>query len=355
MAIKEDISLKGPEGPTNSMLGKFYCRMALGEYKRPAPFETAQFNPTSNIYLPLPDILRDTSDIKYNSTDSETVGDFFNGDGATGLLGFAYRNLGRVVSSGISQGGGAIAGALMAATGPRGAAMSGKVGGFASETLAEMIPMDKLQTAFEQTIGAAPNPNPSIAFEGPSLRSFNLNWTFFPTSKVESDKVFKIIKLLKRTALPAQTFSGSGAILNYPYMCQLNFYPWDRSDYGGTGLNRWGWTPNSIMRFKKCMMTNVDVDYNPSNVPGFFKDNNAPVAIRVSISFQEIEYMLSDDWSDEGAGTTVVEDYFSALALALLSGGGPFEAAIAGFKVANAIRPGSLSSAALEAQGETKQ
>jgi hypothetical protein len=351
MAISQTVDLRDNDGPSNSMLGKFYCRMSIGEYKRPKPFETATFNPTSSIYLPLPDILRDTSDIKYNSTDSQTVGDFFNGDAVTGILGFGYRNLGRMASSAITNGGGAIAGALMAATGPRGAAMSGRFGTFAGDTLAEMFPAENLQTAFQQTIGTAPNPNPSIAFEGPSLRSFNLNWTFFPTSKAESDNVFKIIKLLKQTALPAQTFSGSGAILNYPYMCQLNFFPWDNSKFGDSGINRWGWTENSIMRFKKCMMTNVDVDYNPSNVPGFFNDDNSsPVAIRVSISFQEIEYMLSDDWDSGLKGNVIIDAAAIGAVTSLISGGGP-TSIVAGI-VATGL---TMKAGALEATGTTTQ
>lgn len=297
-------------GPTDSVLGKFYCRISLGKYSRPRPFSDSAFEKTSSIYLPLPDILRETSNIKYNNTDTQTVGDIFNMDAATGLLGFGYRNLGRMGSGAIGALGGAAVGAAMAGAGPRGAALSGIVGGGAENLLNEMIPADQLQTAIEQTVGAASNPNPSISFAGPSLRSFNLNWTFFPTSKAESENVFNIIKTLKQAALPSQTFSNSGAILNYPYMCQLNFFPWDRTEetFGTEGISRWGWTSRSILRYKKCVMNSVDVDYNPSNVPGFFNDGDAPVAIRVSIGFDEIEYMLSDDWESGLTGSTLVED-----------------------------------------------
>ena len=324
-------------GPTDSVLGKFYCRISLGKYSRPRPFGGAAFDKSSSIYLPLPDILRDTSNIKYNNTDTQTVGDIFNVDAVTGLMGFGYRNLGRMGSAALSTIGGAGVGALMAGTGA-GAPLSGVVGDGAENLLNEMIPADQLQTAIEQSVGMASNPNPSISFAGPSLRSFNLNWTFFPTSKAESDNVFRIIKTLKQAALPSQTFSNSGAILNYPYMCQLNFFPWDKpqEEFGTDGINRWGWTPNSILRYKKCVMNSVDVDYNPSNVPGFFKENNAPVAIRVSIGFDEIEYMLSDDWDSGLTGSSVIEDSV-IFALAALN---PVTAATF---VTNIVTKGSIS------------
>ncbi len=297
-------------GPTDSVLGKFYCRISLGKYSRPRPFGDSAFEKSSSIYLPLPDMLRDTSSIKYNNTDTQTVGDIFNMDAVTGVMGFGYRNLGRMGSSAFGAVAGAGAGALAAAIGGLAGSKSNAIGDFAENLANEMIPADQLQTAIQQSLGKAPNPNPSISFEGPSLRSFNLNWTFYPTSKDESDNVFKIIKLLKKAALPSQTFSNSGAILNYPYMCQLNFFPWDRTEetFGTEGINRWGWTEKSILRYKKCVMNSVDVDYNPSNVPGFFKENNAPVAIRVSIGFDEIEYMLSSDWDSDLKGSTAIED-----------------------------------------------
>jgi hypothetical protein len=297
-------------GPTDSVLGKFYCRISLGKYSRPRPFGDSRFEKTSSIYLPLPDILRDTSSIKYNNTDTQTVGDLFNLDAVTGVMGFGYRNLGRMGSDFIGKAAGAAVGGAAAAVGGMLGGAANFLDAGAQNIANEMIPADQLQTAIEQSVGKASNPNPSISFAGPSLRSFNLNWTFFPTSKEESDRVFNIIKTLKQAALPSNTFSNSGAILNYPYMCQLNFFPWDSTekDFGTGTLNRWGWTERSILRYKKCVMNSVDVDYNPSNVPGFFKEGDAPVAIRVSIGFDEIEYMLSGDWESTLGGSTAVED-----------------------------------------------
>jgi hypothetical protein len=174
--------------------------------------------------------------------------------------------------------------------------MSNVIGGAVTQGVATTFPADKVQTAFEQMVGSAPNPNPSVAFEGPNLREFQLTWTFFPRSEAESTNIHRIVTILKRTSLPRNSISKSGAILDYPDMCQLNFFPWDKNP---DASNPWFWNNNtSIIKIKKCVMNNVSVDYNASNIPGFFAGTGKPVAIRLSIGFSEIEYMLSNDWGE---------------------------------------------------------
>lgn len=290
----DSAGLSGSEtnnGPTNSMLGKYYCRIMVGNYKRPNAFENGTWVPHTAFHLPLPDALNDETSVKYSGTDLETVGDFINGNVGSGTLGIGVRSVGTSVSKLISAVAGSGAGAIVEGLGGT-SALGDVIGGAVAEGAANAFPAGNIQTAFEQTIGMAPNPNPSVAFQGPNLREFTLSWTFFPTNKTESDNVFKIIKTLKRSSLPNNAINGSAAILGYPDMVQLNFFPWDS---GGTGP--WCWnTENSIIRIKKCVMGSVNVDYNPSNIPGFFADGSAPVAIRLSIGFSEIEYLLSDDW-----------------------------------------------------------
>jgi hypothetical protein len=277
-------------GLTDSMLGKYYCRLLIGKYKRPSPFNDAIWNTHSAIHLPLPDVLSDDTSVKYSGIDLTTVGDIVNGDALTGVAGAVLRGVGSGVSSLIGNSLGALAGA---ATG----GLGDVIGPAVEQAARNALPAESIQTAFEQSIGLSPNPNPSIAFQGPNLREFQLSWTFFPRNKTESQKVTNIIALLKRASLPSNTIERSGALLNYPDMVQLNFFPWDKD---GTGP--WGWSADSIIRIKKCVMSGVNVDYNPSNVPGFFANTHSPVAIRLSIGFTETEYMLSSDWGGETGG-----------------------------------------------------
>jgi hypothetical protein len=299
---------KDTGGLTNSMLGKYYCRLMIGDYKRPTPFKTGNWNIKKRINLPLPDILQDNTSVKYNGVELESVGDFINGNVGSGFLGVGYRGVGSGISGLASGSAGAAAGAITEMF--KGSSqLSDVIGGAVSRGVANAFPADKIQTAFEQIVGAAPNPNPSVAFQGPNLREFQLTWTFFPRSETESNNIQNIIGVLKRASLPRNSIAGSGAILDYPDMCQLNFFPWDdATETPSDGTSPWFWNnEKSIIKIKKCVMNNVSVDYNSSNIPGFFAGSEKPVAIRLSIGFSEIEYMLANDWGEPATEKGIIE------------------------------------------------
>ena len=286
-------------GLTGSMLGKYYCRLMIGKYERPTPFKKGNWKIDKRINLPLPDILQDNTSVKYNGVELESVGDFINGNVGSGLIGAGYRNVGLGLSTlgqnVLGSAAGAVAERYLKGT----SELSNVIGGAVSEGVKSVFPADKVQSAFDQIVGAAPNPNPSVAFQGPNLREFQLTWTFFPTSESESDNIHNIVVALKRASLPRNSIAGSGALLDYPDMCQLNFFPWDDESQPSNGSNPWFWKDTSIIKIKKCVMNNVSVDYNVSNIPGFFAGTkNRPVAVRISIGFSEIEYMLANDWGE---------------------------------------------------------
>lgn len=324
MAIETFTPDAGDVGVTNRTLGKYFSRILIGKYSRPTPFDSGSWTISKRIDLPLPDILQDNTSVKYNGVELESVADFINGGLFGGAAGLVARNVGTAGNSILSNGAGSLAGAVSERFGASGE-LSNVIGGAVTQGVSNAFPADKLQSAFEQIAGAAPNPNPSVAFQGPNLREFQLTWTFFPTSKEQSDNIHNIIKILKIASLPRNTVRNSGSILDYPDMCQLNFFPWDNRSVGSESpASEWFWSDDSIIKIKRCVMNNVSVDYNASNIPGFFAENKKPVAVRLSIGFSEIEYMLSNDWggpqSESGliagaidAATAVVSGTASAL------------------------------------------
>jgi hypothetical protein len=283
---------QSPSGPLNSRLGKYYVRLRIGEYKRPTPFSTSKFQSLETIYLPLPTELRDSTAVGYNSNDNlESVGDLFNGDLVSGLGALGLRNIGSVINDTAKT-------ALQAKLDTLSNFGGGKLAEAAGKAIDQVTNPAQLTSAIQQSVGMAPNPNPSVTFTGPNLNQFNLSWTIYPKSASESEGLLEVIKILKRSALPENTISGASAILNYPRMVQINYFPWDSGSE-----DSWGWTKNSIIKHKKCVMTRVDVSYTPGGAPGFFHETNGPVAATILISFQEIEYMLSQDWEgDDGFG-----------------------------------------------------
>jgi len=289
------------QGPNDSYLGKYYTRMTIGEYSRPGPFKSSEFKTKKVLYFPLPVDLRDNTSVGYNNQNLESVGDLINADTA-GFGAAALRNAGPIFKGAVSELA-AVVGMATTSFGGKYAGAANKIGSVATGAIGKVFSEDQITSAIQEYTGLAPNPNPSVMFTGPELRDFSHSWTFYPKNETESIKLQKIIRILKQSALPTNTFKNSAAILNYPNMIQLNFYPWDDSSkINGGAASAWGWTPNSILRYKKCVMKSVSVNYTPGGSPGFFEGTNGAVATTITITFMEIEYMLAGDWF-EGTDT----------------------------------------------------
>lgn len=279
---------------TYGKLGKYYMQLAVGPYNRRKPFDKAEMSIEKFILLPLPTELRDDTGVSYNNQDLQMSGDIINGSMGTGMMSEGLRQSGKLISGGLSSLAGAAAGAMSG--GALGSALNSGVKG----AVADALPPEQVSSALQQTIGMAPNPNPSVAFQGPVLRELPYSWTFFPTNPDESRRIRAVINYLKMRALPQNTISGAAGILDYPYMCRLNFFPWDSG-----GKKPYGWSDKSIIRIKHCFMSSVNANYTPSNVPAFFEGTNEPVALSLSITFKEMEYFLSSDY---GGGEGASED-----------------------------------------------
>jgi len=322
-------------GVSGSFLGKYYTRITIGKYQRPKPFESPQFTNTMVVFLPIPNELRDDTSISYTNMNLETVGDFINGNVGSGIGAALLRKSGDIITGAAGIAGNALAAAAGAAT--RSDAVESAVGG-AVNAVGSLFPAEQITSAIQQSFGKAPNPNPSVAFQGPVLRDFSYTWAFYPKNKQESIAIDRLIKELKKRALPRNWANKSAAILDYPDMCQINFYPWDNG-----GVAPWFWSDNSIIRYKKCVMQGVNVNYNPFGTPAFFEDSTLPVSYQLTISFREIEYMLSHDWESVALGQTgsgTVEDTAAATTAPIVTSG---EAAVNAFKSGKEEATGALT------------
>ena len=270
----------------------YYTRLSIGPYKKDDAFKQASFDTNLVVHLPLPTEMRDDTTVSYTNVNLETVGDAFLGRDSNQMVNAAVlRNIGNLTSAGLSATGRGFTQALAGR-----ADVVGALGGAFMNTVQSLLPPEQVGSAIQQKYGAAPNPNPSVQFQGPVLRDFTLSWAFYPKNKNESRAINDLIKKLKGRALPSNNEGNGGAILNYPHVCQLNFFPWDTE---GTGSN--GWSDNSIIKIKKCFMSGVNVNYNAFGTPGFFEGTRLPISYQLTISFKEIEYLLADDWDPEAA------------------------------------------------------
>lgn len=300
----------GPGGLT----GKYYCSLRLFDYQRPTPFENSFEKHSDIIELPLPIQLYDQTASAYAHQDLGVVGDAFNLSGASLAENAVLRALSNAPAL-ISELLGGYKSGLVNQRGAEGATdqlkeklgkkLSGlnKLGGV-TKFMSNATGFDPsaFSSAVQQSLGVAPNPNPSVKFSGPILREAGFTWYFNPKNKAESDNIKKIIKKLKSASLPRNNVSGLSGVLEYPKLAQINFHPWDNLSEaaGDRKMNKWGWTENSIIRLKRCFISQVNVNYNPANVPSFFYDNS-PVVIELTISLKEIEYLTANEWYDYDA------------------------------------------------------
>jgi hypothetical protein len=283
-------------GIPGSFLGKYYMRIAIGRYQRPKPFGSPTLDAKLFIFLPLPRALADSTSVGYSDQNLETMGDFMN-SAATSAQALGLRQAGNAMTGAVNLAAGVIAGVASAA----GLNPVSKAVGAVTRGLNSILPTDTITSAIQQAAGLAPNPNPSVAFTGPILRTVNYDWSLYPKNKNESIAIQRMIRALKRSALPKNATGDSAAVLGYPDVCQLNFYPWDKG-----GSEPWGWVDatddraGSIIKYKKCVMQNVQVSYAAGGAAvSFFEGTNLPTSYELSIEFKEIEYMLSKDW-DKG-------------------------------------------------------
>ena len=259
----------------DSILSTYYVKLSLGKYVRDTPFQPSKWTPQKAFIFPLPSELHDDTSVGYRNDNTKAVGDVLNRN---------FQGLAAATALGTAS---IIPGTM---------AMISKGLG---ESFNNTFPAEMIGTAIESSMGVSANPNPVIAFEGPELRTFAYSWLLQPRNKKESDKITAAIKYLKSRSLPSNNIKDQVSILDYPYLCQVNFYPWDN----GGGNNSWGWTDNSIIRYKKCFISNVNVNYAPSNVPAFYGSTQQPVAIQLTLTFREVEYMLANDWDPSMAGS----------------------------------------------------
>lgn len=271
---------------TYEKLGPYYCKLSFARYSRQKPFDNATFNSQKVIILPLPLELMDTTSVDYTTNKLEVVGDLLNMNAGSFAAGIGLRMSGEQ----LSQAGGAAMGALMQRLGGD----PDQASKLSSEVSRSVLQPDQITSALQAQLGLAPNPNLVVNFQGPRLREFSFSWTFYPETPNESRNIKNAIQEMRKRSLPFSVQAGSTGVLGYPDMVLINFYPWDN----GTAVNgnNYGWTENSIIRIKRCVIDRVSANYAPNNVPAFFEGTTLPVAIRLEISLREIEYMLAEDY-----------------------------------------------------------
>lgn len=135
--------------------------------------------------------------------------------------------------------------------------------------------------AIKSSLQLTTNPFPVMIFQGTSFKPpFSFDWTLYPESQTEAYIIRKIVGFFRREMLPERMESNS-SILRSPSVFEIRIVP-----------------PEIGRTFKRCVLTNMGVNYAP-NGPSFLVSSVKeafPTAVTLSLTFQEIEVWLANDY-----------------------------------------------------------
>ena len=249
MNVRKSVVTKQDELRYPPDIDSRYMTFSFFEYKRPNPLKQGERVFRNKITLPLPaHQLAENHDPVIEGQSLGVFGSYMNaleagGEGLAGAIGATALN----GINNIDPDRKSLIGQLTGATGPN---ISGYV---------------------QQKLGAAPNPHPTFFFKGVTPRFHTFTWALAPRNAEESNLIRKVVTTFRNNMLPAKLYSGN--FLTYPYICDIAIVP---DDY--------------YYKFKTCFVDFFRASYSPH----VFAKTKAPTGINITVTFQEIEIVLSD-------------------------------------------------------------
>ena len=255
----------------------------------------AEISATTSLELPFPRSLQDSQGIRVQSFER----DFISERLASGLSSMGNSNTTDFVANMQGAAKDALAGirdkssaffgdpiaAIKAGLAKAGASDPNQATAIASYLAKNIIGGDLARTLSvvgERTV----NPQETLSFTGVDLKNYTFTWDLFPSNKKDTEQIQKIVQLLKNKSLPqteevAGITSTARAFLKYPSIVTLNLL---------------GVQESHFQRFKRCMISNVTVDYGGGGgMPQIIK-GGVPAAVTLSISFSEVQIHVADDY-----------------------------------------------------------
>ncbi len=263
---------------------EFYIEFNAFSCNQDRPQEAKRtFSFEKSIYLPFPATLTDQYGASYSREDLFFGGEFMKNSLDSLMTTNGTKSVSNLFGNGVADRAGNIA-----------ADVANRIG--QSPTQAAAAAGTYLLTGVGGPIGAAAkaafnvttNPYPVMIYQGTGFKSFGFSWTFYPESKQETDVIKKIIGYFRREMLPERV-ENMPSILKYPAIFEVSVQP-------------------ELKQFKRCVITNIDVNYTAAGGPAFVKefpvkssDFIEAAAISLTIQMQEIEIWLANDfYPDEG-------------------------------------------------------
>lgn len=141
--------------------------------------------------------------------------------------------------------------------------------------------------------GSVSNPLLELIYKSPNFRTFQFEFMFYPRDEKEALEVQQIVERFRFHQAPEFQKDAQGFLIP-PSEFDIRFY------YGGAQ------NPN-IPKIGTCVLTDIDLDYAPNGwsayeVPGEslpkLGRTGMPVAMKMSLSFQETSYLTKENFTD---------------------------------------------------------
>ena len=147
--------------------------------------------------------------------------------------------------------------------------------------------------AFTRTTKKILNPNLELLFQGPQLRSFQMQFKMSPRDESEAKVVKSIIKYFKRHM--AVRKDSTGVFLKSPHVFTVQYL-------NGSEIHKsiGKISPKISGETKACALLSCNVDYTPLGSYATYDDSEATmVAYNLNLQFQEIEPIYDTDYFED--------------------------------------------------------
>lgn len=251
---------------------KYFMKFTIIDKTSESPLKPVTEKEETHIYLPIPSNMNDTYNIAYE--------DVALGTG----LGVAREIVNKARESNTNENAvleSVSSGVLNYFRNNNSSVANTAIAGLTASALAGLQSLGPVGAAVRDQLRVAPNPYLAVAFNNVQLRQHQFSYKFAPKSQDELKKLKEIILAFRKASLPSKGASfdnGKGILLKFPKEFKLEFYP----------------TPNKPYFFERCVLTSLDINYTPAGSPAFFKTGD-PVAVQITLNFQEIKALTSDD------------------------------------------------------------
>jgi len=153
-------------------------------------------------------------------------------------------------------------------------------------------------------LGRVQNPMLELIYTSPNFRTFQFDFLFYPRDEREALEVQRILERFRFHQAPEML---QGGFLVPPAEFDIKFY------YRGA-------ENNNIPQIATCVLTTIDMNYAPNGwsayeVPGendpSLGRTGMPVAIQLTLQFQEVTYLTKADYRFGGLGEATAESKIS--------------------------------------------